>query len=93
LLAIPPFHIQESAMATDDGISDVLTNLVKPKTDATLTLRIIKSFKFRTEKSLVLHGVNLDTTTVGDLKTMAKQGVMASLLRARPAIMASTSRS
>jgi hypothetical protein len=67
-------------MSTEDEISDVLTNLAKPKTDATLTLRIIKSFEFRTEKSLVLHGVNLDTTTVGDLKAKAKQGVNTALL-------------
>ncbi|OBZ75486.1 hypothetical protein A0H81_04701 [Grifola frondosa] len=57
-----------------DGISDVLTNLAIPKTSATLTLRIIKSFEFRTERSLVLHNVNLDTTTVGELKELARQG-------------------
>jgi hypothetical protein len=61
-------------MAEEGEISDVLTNLAKPKTDATLTLRIIKSFEFRTEKSLVIHGVNLETTTVGDLKQRALKG-------------------
>jgi len=59
----------------DIVISDVLSNLAKPRTDATLTLRIIKSFEFRTEKSLVLHGINLETTTVGDLKAKAKQAL------------------
>ena len=54
--------------------TDVLTNLALPKTNATLTLRLIKSFEFRTEKSLVLHGVNLETTSVGDLKERARQG-------------------
>ncbi|EMD34494.1 hypothetical protein CERSUDRAFT_117338 [Gelatoporia subvermispora B] len=58
-----------------DGISDVPTNLAMPKTDATLTIRIIKSFEFRTERSLVLHHVNLETTTVGQLKEMARQAV------------------
>lgn len=59
---------------SSDGISDVLTNLSIPKTRATLTLRIIKSFEFRTEKSLVLHDVNLETTAVGQLKETARQG-------------------
>ncbi|KAI0928115.1 hypothetical protein AcW1_005465 [Taiwanofungus camphoratus] len=58
-----------------DGISDVLTNLAVPKTSATLTLRIIKSFEFRTERSLVLHNINLETTTVGELKDIARQAV------------------
>ncbi|KAH9951409.1 hypothetical protein B0H21DRAFT_718907 [Amylocystis lapponica] len=59
----------------DDGISDVLTNLALPKTSATLTLRIIKSFEYRTERSLVLHNINLETTTVGELKNIARQAV------------------
>jgi len=49
-------------------MSDVLTNLTLPKTSATITLRIIKSFEYRTEKSLVLHDINLETTTAGKLK-------------------------
>jgi hypothetical protein len=55
-------------------ISDTLTNEVKPKTDATLTLRIIKSFEYRTERSLVLHHLNLEEMTVGQLKETARQG-------------------
>ena len=58
-----------------DGISDVLTNLARPKTSAILTLRIIKSFEYRTEKSLILKDINLETTTVGQLKEMARQGI------------------
>ena len=55
-------------------MSETLANEQKPQTAATLTVRIIKSFKFRTEKSLVLHDVNLLTTTVADLKERAKNG-------------------
>lgn len=55
-------------------LSSVTTNLARPKTSATLTVRVIKSFEFRTEKSLVLHDVNLETTTVGQLKEIARQG-------------------
>lgn len=60
-------------MSEEGGTSDVLTNLSKPKTSSTLTLRIVKSFEYRTEKSLVLHDVNLETTTVGRLKEVAKE--------------------
>ena len=56
----------------ESTISDVLTNLAKPKTSATLTIRVIKSFEFRTEKSLVLHDVNLETVTVGGLKELVR---------------------
>lgn len=56
-------------------MAEPLTNEIKPKTSATLTIRVIKSFTFRTEKSLVLHDVNLLTTTVGGLKERVKQGV------------------
>ncbi|KAL5511487.1 hypothetical protein ACEPAH_4704 [Sanghuangporus vaninii] len=56
-------------------VSTVLTNLVRPKTSATITVRVIKSFEFRTEKSLVLHDVNLESSTVADLKSMALQAI------------------
>ena len=58
----------------NDGIDDTPTNLVLPKTDATLTIRVIKSFEYRTERSLILHHVNLEETTVGQLKELARQG-------------------
>lgn len=58
---------------------DILTNTARPPTDATLTVRIIKSLRFRTEKSLVLHNVDLTSTTVGQLKSAATQGKPSSL--------------
>jgi len=64
-------------MSGEGAISDVLTNLTNPKTSATLTLRIIKSFEYRTEKSLVLHHVNLEATTVGRLKEIAKETIQS----------------
>jgi hypothetical protein len=54
---------------------EVLANDARPNTSATLTIRIIKSFKFRTERSLVLHDVNLVTMTVVQLKDIAKQSM------------------
>jgi len=55
--------------------SDILTNVALPSTEATITVRVIKSFEYRTERNLVLHKLNLPVTTVGDLKNIAKQGV------------------
>ncbi|KAF8326096.1 uncharacterized protein EI90DRAFT_2976090, partial [Cantharellus anzutake] len=43
--------------------------------DATITVRVIKSFTYRTEKSLVLHHVNLEEITVGQLKERVKQTI------------------
>ena len=50
------------------------TNLAQPKTSATITVRVIKSFDFRTERSLVLRDINLETTTIGVLKTTVRDG-------------------
>lgn len=61
-------------------MSDSLTNVARPNTSATLTIRVIKSFKFRTERSLVLHDVNLVTMTVAQLKETAKQSKVGLIL-------------
>jgi hypothetical protein len=59
----------------DSELSDsALMNVARPRTSAVITVRIIKSFHFRTERSLVLHDINLETTTVGQLKDIARQG-------------------
>jgi len=60
---------------TSDGISNVLTNLAVPKTSATLTVRVVKSFEFRTEKALVIRDFNLETETVGSLKERVKKDI------------------
>lgn len=57
------------------GFDDTLTNLARPRTSATLTVRVIKSFEFRTERSLVLRDIDLDTTTVGDLKEITRNAI------------------
>ena len=59
-------------------ISHVLTNEAVPQTEATITVRVIKSFEYRTERSLVLHKLNLETTTVGGLKEIARQSMLQS---------------
>ena len=50
--------------------SENLTNLARPTSDATITVRCIKNFEYRTCKNLVLQHVNLETCTVGDLKKL-----------------------
>ncbi|CAG8526283.1 3776_t:CDS:2 [Ambispora leptoticha] len=40
-----------------------LTSTANPPTSATLTIRIIKNFEYRTVKNLVLQNVNLESTT------------------------------
>ncbi|KAI9331399.1 hypothetical protein BD770DRAFT_333598 [Pilaira anomala] len=59
-------------------MSDVedLTNLAKPTTDATITVRCIKNFEYRTCKNLVLQHVNLETCTVGDLKKLVMENTL-----------------
>ncbi|KAI7899773.1 uncharacterized protein BX663DRAFT_532713 [Cokeromyces recurvatus] len=53
-----------------------LTNLAKPTSDATLTIRCIKNFEYRTCKNLVLQHVNLETSTVGDLKKLVLENTL-----------------
>jgi hypothetical protein len=51
-----------------------LATELKPITAATLTIRIIKSFEFRTQKSLVLKEVDLEKITVGELMERCRRG-------------------
>lgn len=56
-----------------------LTNLAKPSSDATLTVRCIKNFEYRTCKNLVLQHVNLETSTVGDLKKLVLESRISTI--------------
>ncbi|CAD6569518.1 MAG: hypothetical protein CYPHOPRED_003407 [Cyphobasidiales sp. Tagirdzhanova-0007] len=47
---------------------DPETNTLRPLEDSVLTIRLIKSFEYRTTKNLVLQHVDLRTTTVAHLK-------------------------
>ncbi|KAB5596463.1 hypothetical protein CTheo_100 [Ceratobasidium theobromae] len=62
-------------MSSTGEISDQLTNLAAPLSAATITVRVIKSFEYRTEKSLVLHGLDLEHTTVGELEERVRNVV------------------
>ncbi|KAK9376722.1 uncharacterized protein V1513DRAFT_212487 [Lipomyces chichibuensis] len=55
---------------------DPLTSTLRPATDAIITLRVIKSFEYRTERNLILKDIDLTRTTVGDLLELAKKCIM-----------------
>jgi hypothetical protein len=58
-------------------MSDNLASTARPVTDATITVRIIKSFRYRTEKSHVLHHIDLTKMTVGELKEIVRKVIHA----------------
>lgn len=81
----PPSHNTQSIMTSETPIEpktavaqgqyhEPLSSELLPTTDATLTIRIIKSFEFRTQKSMVIKGVNLEVETVGGLMQRVKDG-------------------
>lgn len=51
------------------------TNMARPLTDAVITIRIIKSFEFRSMKAYVIKHLDLTTTTVAALEDMCRQEV------------------
>lgn len=57
-----------------DANHELLSQEMKPLTDATLTIRVIKSFPFRTCKNLVLRDLDLTAMTVGELMERCKKG-------------------
>ncbi|CAG7846244.1 SubName: Full=Uncharacterized protein {ECO:0000313/EMBL:CCA68849.1} [Serendipita indica DSM 11827] len=58
-----------------EDLDDTPTNLAKPLSSATITVRIVKSFEYRVAKALVLHDLDLEKTTVGDLKQKAREAI------------------
>lgn len=63
-----------NAEALEEPSFIALTNTVRPLTDAVLTVRVIKSFEFRTTKNLILHHADLTTMTVDGLKEYVLKG-------------------
>ncbi|KAK8844613.1 hypothetical protein IAR55_006460 [Kwoniella newhampshirensis] len=52
-----------------------LATELHPISDATLTVRVIKSFEFRTQKSLVLQHLDLRNLTVGQLMDRVREAI------------------
>lgn len=59
--------------ANSGDFDDALTNMLRPLTDCFLTVRIIKSFTFRTTKNLLLPHVDATKMTVGQLKDLCRE--------------------
>lgn len=59
----------------EDDFDDTPTNLAKPLTSATITVRVVKSFEYRVAKALVLHNMDLEHTTIGELKQKIREGM------------------
>ncbi|SGY23950.1 BQ5605_C019g08998 [Microbotryum silenes-dioicae] len=55
---------------------EALTNTLRPLTDVFLTIRIIKSFTYRTTKNLLLPHIDATTMTVGGLKELCRAQVL-----------------
>ncbi|CAO1634533.1 unnamed protein product [Parajaminaea phylloscopi] len=60
---------------THDDFTNVETNLARPLTDAVITIRVIKSFAYRTTKSLVLKNIDLTKMTVQELEERCRSDV------------------
>lgn len=54
--------------STEASHNEALTNTLRPLTDCFLTIRVIKSFEYRTTKNMLLPHVDATTMTVGQLK-------------------------
>ncbi|GAA5996539.1 Aim29p [Rhodotorula paludigena] len=63
----------EAAAAPPSADHEALTNTLRPLSDCFLTIRIIKSFTYRTSKNLLLPHVDVTKTTVGQLKDICRE--------------------
>lgn len=52
---------------------EALTNTLRPITDCFLTIRVIKSFEYRTTKNVLLPHVDASHLTVGQLKDQVRE--------------------
>ena len=58
-----------------DFSDNTVTNASRPLTDAVITVRIIKSFEYRSMKAYVLKNIDLTTTTVAQLEEQCRTEV------------------
>lgn len=63
----------EAAASPPSADHEALTNTLRPLSDCFLTIRIIKSFTYRTSKNLLLPHVDVTKTTVGQLKDICRE--------------------
>ncbi|PWY96879.1 hypothetical protein BCV70DRAFT_146347, partial [Testicularia cyperi] len=58
-----------------DFLNNSETNTARPLTDAVITVRIIKSFEFRSMKAYVIKNIDLTKITVAQLEDMCRSHV------------------
>lgn len=58
-----------------DFLDNSVTSSTRPLTDSVITIRIIKSFEFRSMKAYVIKSIDLTTTTVAGLEEMCRKEV------------------
>ena len=58
----------------NDYLDSTVTYLTRPKTDAVITVRVIKNFEYRAMKALVLKHCDLTKMTVASLIDHCKKG-------------------
>ncbi|PWN37837.1 uncharacterized protein FA14DRAFT_166841 [Meira miltonrushii] len=68
------FHRFRPVSDADDFPNEE-TNLARPLTDSVITIRIIKSFAYRSMKALVLQHVDITKMTVDQLRSHCQQEV------------------
>lgn len=61
-----------------DFSDNQITNTARPLTDVVITVRVIKSFEFRSMKAYVLPHVDLTTTTIAQLEETCRNHVRTS---------------
>ncbi|SCV71930.1 BQ2448_4624 [Microbotryum intermedium] len=67
---------ETASTSTSTPTHEALTNTLRPLSDIFLTIRIIKSFTYRTTKNLLLPHIDATTMTVGGLKDLCRQQVL-----------------
>lgn len=72
--AVQPGGFHPYRPVLDDDFENKETNLSRPLTDAVITIRVIKSFAYRSMKALVLKNVDLTTLTVAELEERCRKG-------------------
>lgn len=65
--------MEENSNKEQPDLHEPLTSTVRPPTMAIITVRIIKSFPYRTVKNHIFKDLDLTTTTVGELIAMVKE--------------------
>lgn len=71
------FHRFKPVSDAEEG-QNIESNKLRPPTDAVITVRVIKSFTYRSMKALVLPHIDLTQMTVAHLRDTCKEQIRTS---------------